>query len=254
MSAGGAKRRSTARLYILYHALWEAIDLVFPPTCAGCGKPGFRWCPTCRANVPAVPGPICAICGTTQLGAGHSVCSDCRQSRPHYHSLRSWSAFDGPVRVALHRLKYRRDLGLGEALTPQLSVYASSLNWPAELVVPVPLSGKRVSERGYNQAALIARPLAMALGLKYDAHAVARVRDTRSQVGLARRERQENVRDAFMARNSRVRGRSILLVDDVATTGSTLSSCAAALCASGARDVFALTVARALPRHGLDTV
>lgn len=170
-----------------------------------------------------------------------------------FHFLRSWLAFEGSIRTALHRLKYRRDVGLGEALTPQLCDFSTGLSWPVDLVVPVPLGRRRLEERGYNQVALIARPLAMALGIGYDQHAVAHVRDTRSQVGLARRERRENVRDAFMAEPTRVRGHSILLVDDVATTGSTLSSCAAALCASGARDVFALTVARALPHHGLAT-
>jgi ComF family protein len=141
-------------------------------------------------------------------------------------------------------------MGLGEALTPQLTCFAVGLAWPIDLVIPVPLGRKRLRERGYNQVALIARPLAMALGVVYDQHAVARVRDTRSQVGLPRRERHDNVRDAFRAQPTRVPGRSILLVDDVATTGSTFSSCAGALCASGARDVFALTVARALPHHG----
>ncbi len=154
----------------------------------------------------------------------------------------------------MHRLKYRRDLGLGEALTPQLTDFVSGLAWSLDLVVPVPLGLKRLDERGYNQVALIAWPLAMSLGIAYDPQGVARRRETRTQVGLVRRERQENVRDAFVANPTRVRGRSILLVDDVATTGSTLSSCAGALSAAGARDVFALTVARALPHHGFDTV
>ncbi len=193
-------------------------------------------------------------CGTTLGFVSAELCPECRKSPPRYLSLRSWSAFEGPVRQALHRLKYRRDIGLGEALTPQLSRYVMSLAWPINSVVPVPLGRKRLQERGYNQVALIARPLALALGAPFDQRAVARVRETRSQVGLARRERQENVRDAFMAIPTRVRGRSILLVDDVATTGSTLSSCAAALYSAGARDVFALTVARALPHHGFESV
>lgn len=238
----------------LYHLLWSCADLLFPPTCGGCGKPGYRWCSVCQTQVSRVPEPFCSICGTALDGSSSCQCVECRRLRPDYDSLRSWSAFDGPVRSALHRLKYRRDLGLGEALAVPLAGFASRLNWPVDLVVPVPLGRRRSIERGYNQVALIAWPLAMALGLQYDPHAVARVRDTRSQVGLARRERQDNVRDAFAAQSAGVGGRSILLVDDVATTGSTLSSCAAALRACGARDVFALTVARALPRHGLGAV
>lgn len=86
--------------------------------------------------------------------------------------------------------------------------------------------------------------------IEYAPDALVRVRETRSQVGLTRAERHDNVHGAFQAIARRVNGRNILLLDDVATTGSTLSSCAETLYASGARDVFALTVARALPRHG----
>lgn len=248
------KPRRAAPLYTLYHLLWAAIDLVLPPACGGCGTLGARWCSACRQQVVSPPLPLCAICGTSCDHASSGLCRPCISSRPAFHILRSWAAFDGPIRSVIHRLKYRRDIGLGEALTPELARFALDLAWPVDIAVPVPLGRRRLSQRGYNQAALIARPLALALGIPYEQHAVVRVRDTRSQVGLAWRERQENVHDAFMANPTRVRGRSILLVDDVATTGSTLSSCAAALSAGGARDVFALTVARALPRHGLDAV
>ncbi|MGE5073651.1 MAG: ComF family protein [Anaerolineae bacterium] len=120
-----------------------------------------------------------------------------------------------------------------------------------DVIVPVPLGRKRLKERGYNQASLIARPLAVAMRIDFTTHALARVQETRSQVGLARRERNENVRDAFRATAARVHARAVLLVDDIATTGSTLSSCAEALYAAGARDVFAYTVSRAAPKHGL---
>lgn len=254
MPPGGAARRLRRVSGHFYHWLWAGVDLLLPPTCGGCGRAGYRWCPVCQGEVSCVPEPICCICGTALEGLTFTTCADCRRLPPDYASLRSWSAFDGPVRNALHRLKYRRDVGLGEALALPLARFACDLAWPIDLVVPVPLGARRLKERGYNQSALIAWPLAMALGLKYDHDAVARVRDSRSQVGLARSERQENVRDAFRAQSARVGGRSVLLVDDVATTGSTLSSCAAALRASGAQDVFALTVARALPRHGLASV
>jgi predicted amidophosphoribosyltransferase len=91
----------------------------------------------------------------------------------------------------------------------------------------------------------------MAMQIAYAPDALARKQETRSQVGLSRVQRQENVRGAFRAKSDRVRGRIVLLVDDVATTGSTLSSCAEALYAAGARDVFALAVSRAIPKHGL---
>lgn len=236
--------------YALYHWLWSGLDLLFPPQCGGCGRAGVRWCANCAAQVQHPLAPLCNFCGV-RIDRGHDTCNDCRDARPAYSVLRSWSIFEAPVRNAVHRLKYRRDIGLGEALTPQLSDFIASLHWPVEIVVPVPLGRKRLVERGYNQVSLIARPLSMAMRLPYAPDALARHHETRSQVGLSRSQRQQNVRRAFRARSGRVSGHTVLLVDDVATTGSTLSSCAEALYAAGARDVFAFTVSRAVPKHGL---
>jgi ComF family protein len=154
----------------------------------------------------------------------------------------------------LHKLKYRRDIGLGDALASQMAGFVQKLEWPIDMIVPVPLGRKRMRERGYNQVGLIARPLALALGLAFVPNALVRRRETQSQVGLSRSERSKNVLGAFRANRELVSLKNILLMDDVATTGSTLSSGAEALLSSGARDVFALTVARALPRHGLISV
>ena len=117
--------------------------------------------------------------------------------------------------------------------------------------MPVPLGRKRLAERGYNQVNLIARPLSTALRIPYAPDALRRCQETRSQVGLTRTERRQNVRNAFRADQRRVVGCVVLVMDDIATTGSTLSSCAEALYGAGARDVFAYTVSRAMPRHGL---
>lgn len=245
----GSNRRPALSSYRIYHLLWSGLDLLFPPACGGCDSPGSRWCAKCQDGVSPLAGPLCSACGIP-LGGSADLCAECRSVRPQFQILRSWSVFEGALRNALHRLKYRRDVGLGEALVPQLSLFVSSLGWSFDLVVPVPLSRERLRLRGYNQVGLIARPLAMALGVAYAHSAVARVRDTRSQVGLTRSERRENVRAAFRAAPAGFAGRSVLLVDDVATTGSTLSACAAALTTSGVRQVLALTVARALPIHG----
>jgi ComF family protein len=148
-------------------------------------------------------------------------------------------------------LKYRQDIGLGDALAVQFSGFVSNLEWPIDIIVPVPLGQKRLNERGYNQVGLIARPLSLSMNLTYAPNALSRERDTRSQVGLTKLERHKNVRGAFIAKGSRVNNHVVLLIDDVATTGSTLSSCAEALYADGAQDVFAVTVARALSHHSL---
>ena len=189
------------------------------------------------------------------MPVAHSgLCDHCRANPPPFCALRAWAAFESPVRQALHKLKYRRDMGLGDALAVPLAMFADSLNWPFDLVVPVPLGRKRLQERGYNQVDLIARPLSLALGLDYRPGALERKRETVSQVGLSAVERRDNMQNAFSADASVVRGKTVLVMDDVATTGSTLSSCTEALLQSGAKDVFALTVARALPHHGLHQV
>ncbi|MFZ5822714.1 MAG: ComF family protein [Chloroflexota bacterium] len=230
---------------------FAALDLLFPPVCGGCGKTGTRWCADCQDKVQPVRDPVCDVCGLPVTHNG--LCSRCAQERPAYTALRSWAVFEKPVQTALHRLKYRRDRGLGEALAAQMAPFVSGLRWPFDAVIPIPLGKTRLRERGYNQVAMLAMPLSSLLDVDYFPGALARARETRSQVGLTAEQRQENVQDAFLA-SARVRGRTLLLVDDVSTTGATLSSAADALYACGADGVFAVTIARALPHHSLSVV
>ncbi len=151
-------------------------------------------------------------------------------------------------------MKYRRNIGLGEALASQMVDFLRSLQWDIDVMIPVPLGQKRLKERGYNQVALVAQPLAYYLGLAYLPQAVWKSRDTRSQVGLNVSQRRENVYNVYQAETEIVKRKSILLMDDVATTGSTISSCTEALISAGARDVYAITIARALAHHSLNRV
>jgi ComF family protein len=120
----------------------------------------------------------------------------------------------------------------------------SELGWEVDHVVPIPLGDGRKAERGYNQVALIGIPLALSLGFRYLPDGLRRIRDTRSQVGLESAERLENVRGAFLARRELVQNQALLLLDDVTTTGATLEAAAEALLNGGARQVYALTLAR----------
>ena len=238
--------------YRIYQGIWATLDWLFPPVCGGCGKTGTRWCFECQQKIQLVSDPVCDVCGLPQARSG--LCNRCRQKHPSFRLLRSWVIFEHPVRDALHRLKYRRDIGLGEALSDQMSEFIEQLGWPINMIVPVPLGKKRLKERGYNQVAMVAIPLSIHLGLDYEPGVLVRARETRSQVGLSAVERQENVQDAFQADSKKVNGRTVLLIYDVSTTGATLSSAADALYASGALDVYAVTIARALPHHGLKLV
>jgi ComF family protein len=203
-----------------------------------------RWCADCQAQLTRIDGPICALCGDPQAQEG--ICRRCQDSPPAYQALRSCFAFGGPVREALHRMKYQQDLGLGESLSKHLIQLYNELQWDIGMVAPVPLGRQRMRERGYNQAGLLARPFAYAIQKPYRPEILERSRDTRSQVGLSARERQANVAEAFSADPKQVQGNVILVIDDVTTTGSTIDACAQALCRAGARAVYGFTLARAV--------
>jgi ComF family protein len=145
-------------------------------------------------------------------------------------------------------------LALGDAWAGYFAEYARRLDWLVYIMTAVPLGRQRLAERGYNQVALVARPLAAILGKRYSSKILIRVRDTRSQVGLTPEERKENVAGAFHADANLASGRNILVVDDVTTTGATLASCAESLTKAGAKSVNVLAPARALPRHGFQIV
>ena len=204
----------------------------------------MRWCMKCQRDTLTIAPPICERCGGSQRFRG--ICARCTATPPAYTALRSWAAFSGPLRSGLHRLKYNRDVALGEILARPMIDYLRQTTWKVDLVLPVPISLSRRSERGYNQAALLARPISLYFGLKYRPQALIKSRETRSQVGLSVQERQANVHGAFVAEKSTVEGKNILVVDDVITSGATLNACGQALRIAGANEVYCLTLARAL--------
>ena len=229
--------------YRLYQLAWAGLDWLYPPHCGGCEQPGSRWCQDCQNEVKLVSHPVCEYCGQILKAAG--VCRSCQQFPPHYSAMRSWAVFDGPVRTALHRLKYNRDVALGEVLARPLIDQLNGLKWRVDLITPVPLGKTRRAQRGYNQAALLAWPLALGCGITYRPQALMKVRETRTQVGLTLTQRRENVAEAFRAKAAEVSGKRILVVDDVTTSGATMEACATALLSAGAERVYGLTLARA---------
>ncbi|NIS79417.1 MAG: ComF family protein [Anaerolineales bacterium] len=158
---------------------------------------------------------------------------------------RSFAWYEGPIVKALLQLKYKPNRRLADLMADWLVEIHPGEQWPEALIVPVPLGQIRSRQRGYNQADLIASSLAHKLAMPYDTSVLWRERETNSQVGLSPTDRRRNVFGAFRAETRRLTGRPVLVVDDLFTTGSTLSSCAEALLSAGAASVFALTVARA---------
>jgi ComF family protein len=160
--------------------------------------------------------------------------------------IRSVALFEGTLREAIHRFKYDHVRDLADSLGGFLVAFWQETTLPADVVVPVPLHARRIKERGYNQARLLAERLGEAAGIPVLCEALYRNRHTASQTGLSAQERRRNVNGAFSCSGSGVQGKRVLLVDDVCTTGATLEACSVALREGGAQSVWALTVARAV--------
>ena len=229
----------------------SALDLVFPIHCAGCGREGGILCDECVDGLDKLTQPYCRICAAPGVAG---VCRWCLQYPPGFDSLRSPYRFEGPVRDAIHALKYRGVKAaadsLGGLMARHLELRASSpwqgSRWPSRVdaLIPVPMHPRRLHSRGYNQSALLAREIGKALDLPVMEDHLVRTRNSRPQVEAeSQQERRNNVAGNFECRAD-ITGLTALLIDDVATTGSTLSECAHALKKAGATTVHALTLAR----------
>ncbi len=193
-------------------------------------------------------------CGGAAPNLG-SVCSACRTAHSSLDQLHAAVIFEGPIRPAVHALKYQGKFGLGAPLASLMAdVWSGEVEF--DVVMPVPLHAARQSDRGYNQSEKLAAPFAARIGKPLVVDALFRTRDTRRQVGLNERQRTKNVLNAFEAVSEHVADQRVLLIDDVCTTGSTLVASADALMRAGARGVSAYCLARAIdPRaHHYDNV
>jgi ComF family protein len=168
--------------------------------------------------------------------------------------MRSWVVFKAPIKHALHELKYKNRRWLGEALAIHLAPQIEKTGWEFDVLIPIPLSQQRRAERGYNQVEQLAQPLSWIGGWNYRPEALSRVKHTQSQVSLSAVERKSNVKGAFSADAKLVSGKTVLLMDDVITTGATVSEAASALKSSGAQKVYAFSLARALKQSDLQEI
>ncbi len=165
-------------------------------------------------------------------------------TRATLDGIRAAAYYEGPLRNAILRLKFKHDIGLATALGPLLEACWQAHGVQADLLVPVPLGPKRRRERGYNQASLLAQALGDRIGIDAAPEALARTRETGSPIGLSFGERYSNVAGAFRAEARSLAGRRVALVDDVCTSGATLAACALALRDGGAAEVWGVALAR----------
>lgn len=219
----------TSWAFVQHILVRPALDLLFPPTCIGCSRVDTLLCDTCAAAfVPPsnteIPEPLL--------------------------DMRAVGLFENHLQKALHALKYDSLKGMAEPLAELMAKCVNLAKWPPSTIVPVPLHEDRLKLRGYNQAALLARHLAHAMQWPFAPHALIRRKSTVSQVGLSFVERQQNVKDAFAVEYpASIANQSIVLVDDVCTTGATLRESATALLSAGASSVRAIVAGQAASGH-----
>lgn len=230
------------------------IAVLLAPSCAACREPldhpiRGAVCERCWLAVRPVVPPVCSTCGDSlpswrPISLAESRCPRCRRHAGPLSRAGAIGEYNGSLRDIVHALKYDGRRSLARTLGGLMRVHGAEVLAGADAVVPVPLHRSRQRARGFNQAYELARQLGMPV-----CHALRRVRATASQTDLPAGRRHANVRNAFaLARRIDVRGRCLVLVDDVSTTGATLEACARVLREAGAREVRALTAARVASR------
>jgi ComF family protein len=233
-----------------------ALGFVYPDVCQLCREErairdeGYV-CAKCRSQVRFIEPPFCDRCGLPFEGeiTGTFECGNCREMELHFSSARSAVTARGPVLDAIHRYKYDGQMWFEDFLAKLFS--ARAFDWqqhePCDVLVPVPLFPVKQRERGFNQAEQLARQLGESLNVRVDSGLLKRVVPTPTQTHLSRKQRADNMRNAFALCRPQepLKGRSFVLIDDVFTTGATTSACAKVLLKAGAERVGVWTVARA---------
>nr|WP_148227645.1 ComF family protein [Fulvimarina pelagi] len=227
-------------------------DLLFPPICTSCGigigKPAGL-CSSCWSELRFIERPFCDIlCLPFSYDPGEGVVSAKAIAHPPpFEKLRSVVLYDDRARRLVSALKYRDRLDLVPLMAAWMVRAGRDIIAESDVVIPVPLHKRHLWQRQFNQSAEIARVIARNSGLNFDPGTLDRVKPTKKQVGLGRNQRRENVRGAFRVapeRYDRVMAKTVLLIDDVFTTGSTVASATKALKRAGAKSVNVLTFAR----------
>lgn len=234
------------------------LDFILPPSCLICRASTKQallpWsCESCWQEVQYVTYPLCIQCGQPLAAPPEGIasathrCGTCILTPPSYTLARAVGVYHGVLRDLIHAMKYRAIYGLaqplGDLLTQRFMTYWEAA--PPDLLVPVPLHRSKLRSREFDQALALARQLSQGIGIPVRADLLIRKRATLSQVGLSALERRRNIRDAFEVRQRPgCTGKTVLLIDDVYTTGATAQECAARLRQAGAARVNVYTLAR----------
>ncbi|MBM4445859.1 MAG: ComF family protein [Chloroflexi bacterium] len=221
----------------------KIVDFFFPRRCVGCEKIGDFLCVGCSQKLPRLLRPFCQKCGKPESSGG--LCPVCWGQQTEIDGIRSVFRFDGVARQAIHELKYRNLKAISGCLAILMANYLQDNPVHGEVLVPIPLHPRRLRERGYNQSTLLAEELSKLIALPVIDDSLRRLKDSLPQARTATvEERKRNVENAFACRDEKLNGKSVILIDDVCTSGATLEACAEVLKVAGAVSVWGLTLAR----------
>lgn len=232
--------------------LGSVINTLFPARCASCHEFVERHgalCTTCWQQIHFIDDPVCHKCGLPfeyHIG-DKALCGRCMAQAPAYTEARAIFRYDENSKSQVLAFKYQDKTQLSPLFGEWLTRLANRYSGKADVIIPVPLHYSRLLTRRYNQAALLAHALGSQIRVPVLPDTLKRIRRTPTQAGLSRRQRDDNMRGAFhVASESKalLKGKSVILVDDVMTTGSTLDACSRTLHDAGVKDVYALTLAR----------
>lgn len=233
---------------LIRSALREVLDFALPPRCAGCGlivDEVHAFCPDCWTKVEFLGDSGCSTCGMPLEATDADECGACIAKPPRIQRTRSAVAYDELSRSIAIRLKYGRKVALARTMARYMAPLVRRED--GAVLVPVPLHCGRLWQRGFNQSALVASELAKATDLRADPHLLRRVKRTPALKGMSLNQRRNIVAGAFAVQKSAdLDGRTVVLVDDVLTTGSTANACAKALQKAGAKRVELVSWARVI--------
>ena len=240
LGVGTARTVGPARRHPLVRAARAVLDLLVPMACVECGDEGSPLCLRCEPTLPSLRRPYCSRCAEPNAPL---ICRRCSQTHPAFDRIRAPYLAEGAARELIHRLKYNDARAYSERIAELLAAFVEREQIGADVIMPVPLHPSRERERGYNQSALIARDLARAVGIATDSRSLRRVTGGPAQVTLPGADaRRAGVEGAFECEP--ISAVTVLLIDDVVTTGATMSDCARALKRAGARVVVGLAFTR----------
>ena len=205
----------------------------------------YSFCDKCMENLPFNIGHTCVKCGEPIGGMGE-YCIHCKNQKPYYKKNISVFLYKHPIDSFIRKLKFDNGKYLAETLSNFIAGEVAKMDVNFDYVIPVPLHEVRRKKRGYNQAELLCQALNHKLLLNVDNSILLKTRNTPTQAGLSRNERIDNLEDAFeVSDKSKIKGKTILLVDDVFTTGTTINECSKTLLEAGAKEVYSITLAHA---------